>query len=198
MSMVLRAGDVLRATRADYWQRVVGDVVGETIGPFYMSTGDGFEAPDRLLVGEVGVVRLGELSATKPGGADRRPRHIRLMDTDVCMIDVQGRGHGVIEQDGQRLVNIGFVAALGTLIVTGVGLTTVKNPPGFRLAPPSAPLRHVPAHHPRHGTRPPGDRPAPRVPRRLALMHLGGRTPERTARRLWPESALSRSARTGR
>jgi len=99
---------------------------------------------------------------------------------------------------GQRLVNIGFVAALGTLIVTGVGLTTVKTGPDFvwllrvhRYATYALTIL-VTAHVLLAIGLLPGYRGAWRS------MHLGGRTPERTARRLWPESVLSRSGKTGR
>jgi len=95
------------------------------------------------------------------------------------------RGHF---DPGQRLVNIAFVAALGTLVATGIALTTVHGGPSF--------VWLVRSH--RYATYAftalagahifialgvlPGYRGAWRS------MHLGGRTPAATARRLWPES----------
>ncbi|MGH9049280.1 MAG: cytochrome b/b6 domain-containing protein [Acidimicrobiia bacterium] len=104
------------------------------------------------------------------------------------------RGHF---DPGQRLANIGFVATLGTLVVTGIGLTTVKTGPSFvwfhrvhRYAT-YALIILVAGHILVAAGVLPGYRGAWRS------MHLGGRTPQATARRLWPESELSRSGRPG-
>jgi cytochrome b subunit of formate dehydrogenase len=89
---------------------------------------------------------------------------------------------------GQRVANIAFVATFGMLIVTGIGLTTVHGGPQFVVL----------ARLHRGGTYVlttlvvahifvalgilPGYRGA------WHAMHLGGRTPISTARRLWPRS----------
>ena len=105
------------------------------------------------------------------------------------------RGHF---DPGQRIANIGFVVTLGTLIVTGVGLTTVKTGPEFvwlvrvhRYAT-YALIILVAGHVLLAVGVLPGYRGAWRS------MHLGGRTPQATARRLWPESTINRSARRDR
>jgi hypothetical protein len=76
MSVVLRTGDV--------------------------RTGDGNEVPDQVRATELGAVRVGELSASRPGGADRRRRHIRMLDADLCKVDVVAQGEVVVEQDGRQ------------------------------------------------------------------------------------------------
>jgi len=105
------------------------------------------------------------------------------------------RGHF---DPGQRIANVGFVASLGTLIVTGIGLTMVKTGPRFvwflrvhRVATYVL-IVLVAGHVLLALGLLPGYRGAWRS------MHLGGRTPPATARRLWPESALNRSGRRGR
>lgn len=96
------------------------------------------------------------------------------------------RGHF---DPGQRLANIAFVATLGTLVGSGIGLTNVHGGPAF--------VWLVRAH--RHATFAltllvvghvllavgllPGYRGAWRS------MHLGGRIPATTVRRLWPRTA---------
>ena len=93
------------------------------------------------------------------------------------------RGHF---DPGQRLANIGFVATLGTLIVTGIGLTTVHGGPRFVLlaqlhrGATYALTALVLAHLLLAAGVLPGYRGAWRA------MHLRGRTPVPTAQRLWP------------
>lgn len=58
--------------------------------------------PDQVRVADLGAVRVGELSASRPGGADRRRRHIQAMDADLCKVDVVARGEVVLEQDGRQ------------------------------------------------------------------------------------------------
>lgn len=93
------------------------------------------------------------------------------------------RGHF---DPGQRLANVAFLATLGTLVATGIGLTTLHGGPAF--------VWLVRIH--RWGTVAltvlvaghvlvasgilPGYRGAWRA------MHRGGRVPAATARRLWP------------
>jgi len=98
MSVVLRTGDVPVRARAEY----VHEVVGAARGPLDVRTGDGNEVPDQVRATELGAVRVGELSASRPGGADRRRRHIRMLDADLCKVDVVAQGEVVVEQDGRQ------------------------------------------------------------------------------------------------
>ena len=112
-----------------------------------------------------------------------------------------GRHRGHFDP-GQRLANIAFVATLGTLIGTGVGLTTVHGGPTFvwlhqvhRGATYVLAVLVV-AHVVVASGILPGYREAWRA------MHLGGRVPAATARRLWPETQSpdtrgDRAPRTG-
>ena len=80
---------------------------------------------------------------------------------------------------GQRIANIAFVATLGTLIGTGIGLTTVHGP-DLRVAGPRPPPRHLRAG--RAGRRPCAGRH--RCPAGLpggVADALGGRVPAATA-----------------
>jgi len=94
------------------------------------------------------------------------------------------RGHF---DPGQRIANLAFVATLGTLIGTGIGLTTVHGGPTFvwldhahRVA--TAVLAVLVTGHVLVAL---GLLPGYRGVWRA--MHLGGRVPEATVRRLWPE-----------
>jgi AraC-like DNA-binding protein len=98
MSVVLRTGDVPAAARSEYVQ----EVVGAALGPLDVRVGDGNEVPDQVRATELGAIRVGELSASRPGGADRRRRHVRLLDADLCKVDVVDRGEVVVEQDGRQ------------------------------------------------------------------------------------------------
>lgn len=98
MSMLLRTGDVPVRARAEY----VHEVVGAVLGPLDVRAGDGNEVPDQVRTAELGALRVGELSASRPGGADRRRRHIRLLDADLCKVDVVVQGEVVVEQDGRQ------------------------------------------------------------------------------------------------
>jgi AraC-like DNA-binding protein len=98
MSVVYKSDDLPVASRADYWQHIVGD----TVVPLELRIGAGLDVQDRLLVGDMGPVRVAELVASKPGGARRTARLIRRSDPDLCKIDVNVHGQGVIEQDGRQ------------------------------------------------------------------------------------------------
>jgi hypothetical protein len=98
MTVVLRADDVPAAARCEY----VHEVVSAAFGPLDVRSGDGSEPPDQVRAADLGVVRVGELSASRPGGADRRRRHIQMMDDDLCKVDVVARGEVVVEQDGRQ------------------------------------------------------------------------------------------------
>lgn len=67
-----------------------------------MREGDGNALPDQVRAADLGAVRVGELSASRPGGADRTRRHIQVMDADLCKVDVVAQGEFVIEQDGRQ------------------------------------------------------------------------------------------------
>ena len=97
MTVVLRADDV-PAARRDY----VHEVVSAAFGPLDVRSGDGDEPPDQVRAADLGGVWVGELSASRPGGADRRRRHIQLMDADLCKVDVVARGEVVVDQDGRQ------------------------------------------------------------------------------------------------
>ena len=98
MTVLLRADDVPVVDRAEY----VHDVLGAALGPLDVRTGDGFEVPDQVRAANLGAVRVGELSASRPGGADRTRRHIRAMDADLCKVDVVAGGEVLLEQDGRQ------------------------------------------------------------------------------------------------
>jgi AraC-like DNA-binding protein len=98
MTVMLRTGDVPVRARAEY----VHEVVGAVLGPLDVRVGDGNEVPDQVRAAELGAIRVGELSAARPGGADRRRRHIRMLDDDLCKVDVVAQGEVVVEQDGRQ------------------------------------------------------------------------------------------------
>jgi AraC-like DNA-binding protein len=98
MSVLVRAADVPDVSRAEYFR----DAVRAAFGPLDMRAGDGNELPDQVRAAELGAIRVGELSASRPGGADRTRRHIQLMDADICKVDVVAQGEVVIEQLGRQ------------------------------------------------------------------------------------------------
>lgn len=98
MIVLVRAADVPAASRAEY----VREAVRAAVGALDIRTGDGQELPDQVRVAELGAIRVGELSASKPGGANRTRRHVRLMDADVCKVDVVAQGEVELEQAGGR------------------------------------------------------------------------------------------------
>jgi formate dehydrogenase subunit gamma len=93
---------------------------------------------------------------------------------------------------GQRIANVAFVVTLGTLVVTGVGLTTIHGGPRFVVLD----RVHVLATYALtvlvagHVLMAVGVLPGYRGAWRS--MHLGGRTPRATAARLWPRSVTRR------
>ena len=98
MTVVLRATDVPVPSRMEYWRHVLDG----TLGPLEVRQPGGLDVRDQLRLGEAGVVRVGELSTGRPGGASRTGRHIRRSDLDVCKVDVLARGRGVVQQDGRE------------------------------------------------------------------------------------------------
>jgi formate dehydrogenase subunit gamma len=95
-------------------------------------------------------------------------------------------GHRGRFDPGQRVANVGFVVAFAALIVSGIGLTTVKGGPSFvwylrvhRVATYGLTVLVV-VHLVMALGLLPGYRGVWRG------MHFGGRTPMATVRRLWP------------
>ena len=65
-------------------------------------SGPGNEVPDQVRAANLGALVVAELSASRPGGADRRRRHLQATDADLCKIDLVTRGEVVVEQDGRQ------------------------------------------------------------------------------------------------
>jgi AraC-like DNA-binding protein len=93
MSTVFRASDEHAASREERWRHVLGESVGEL---------ETHGVPDRFVAGEIGALRIGELSASEAGGGKRTAAHVRRSDPDVCKIDVLAGGNGVVEQGGRE------------------------------------------------------------------------------------------------
>ena len=93
MSIVFRASDEPAVSREESWRHVLGETVGalETRG-----------IPDRFVAGEIGALRIGDLSSREDGGARRTSAHMRSSDPDVCKIDVLASGQCVVEQGGRE------------------------------------------------------------------------------------------------
>jgi AraC-like DNA-binding protein len=98
VTVTFRAAAEPLRSRRDYWQYVVSEAMGPLDVQIAGDIGDG----DRLVVGDLGAVRVGVLDAARPGGASRRSRHLRTSDPDLCKIDIVAAGHGVVEQDGRE------------------------------------------------------------------------------------------------
>ena len=94
-----RADTAPESSRTEYWL----DVIGRTFGGIHLDMPGGFEAGDRLRVGEFGAVRVAELSISKASAAERNRRHIARSDTDLFKIDVQVRGPLVVEHNGREV-----------------------------------------------------------------------------------------------
>jgi AraC-like DNA-binding protein len=90
MSIEFRADR--RPAAAEEWLQLIG----QTVGPL-----ESRDVPDRFVGGEVGHLRVGELTATGPGRATRGAAHVRRSETDMYKIDVLAWGRGRIEQDGR-------------------------------------------------------------------------------------------------
>jgi AraC-like DNA-binding protein len=98
MSVVFQADDQPVASRPEYWQEVVGDV----LCPLELRISSPQHVPDRLVVGEAGPVAVAELTARLPGGAIRTRTHVSRSHADLCKIDVLAGGRGAVEQDGRQ------------------------------------------------------------------------------------------------
>lgn len=118
MSVLLRTRDVPAHARAEF----VREVVAAALGPLDVRTGDGNEVPDQVRAADLGAIRVGELSASRPGGADRRRRHVRLLDADLCKVDVVAQGEVVVEQDGRQERSSGGPPSRTRTLVAGSSL----------------------------------------------------------------------------
>jgi AraC-like DNA-binding protein len=99
-AVAFNAADEPATSRRDYWQHVVGTAMG----PVDLRVAGTVDVHDRLVLGELGAVRVGVLSAAQPGGASRAAKHIRDSDPDFCKIDILVHGHGMVAQDGREAV----------------------------------------------------------------------------------------------
>ena len=72
-------------------------MLGETVGALETRG-----IPDRFVAGEIGALRIGELTSRQDGGAKRTSAHMRSSDPDVCKIDVLASGQCVVEQGGRE------------------------------------------------------------------------------------------------
>lgn len=95
MSAVFRALDVPASHRADYWRHVID----RQWAPIDYRL-DGPPGPDdALVVGELGAVRVADLS-TRRGHVRRTERHVRqAAGPDRCMLIAQLHGPEFVEQD---------------------------------------------------------------------------------------------------
>jgi AraC-like DNA-binding protein len=94
MTVVHTADHVPRAERAEFWRHVID----ETLVPM-----EPVDVPDRIVAGGVGAIRVGDMSASRPGGARRTAANIRRSDPGLYKIDVLAGGRGVIEQGGREV-----------------------------------------------------------------------------------------------
>src|SRR5213080_3808597 len=98
MRTTYRAADVPATSRKDYWNHVTVTVLGQID---LRVIGD-VDVRDQLVVGEIGVVRVGMLSPHQPGGARLTGKSVRDQDGDFCQIDILARGEGVVAQNGRE------------------------------------------------------------------------------------------------
>lgn len=98
MSVLVRATDVPVASRTEYLHEGLRAV----LGPLDIRTDEGSELPDQVRAAHLGALHVGELWASRPGGADRTRRHSQLMGADLVKVDVVARGEVEIEQDGRQ------------------------------------------------------------------------------------------------
>jgi AraC-like DNA-binding protein len=97
MSTLVTASDVPVAARRDHWLHTLD----EAIGPLDLRT-ERLDSRDWLRCGQLGAVRVVQLSGSSAGVARLTPSGVRRADPDVCKVDVLARGHGVVEQDGRQ------------------------------------------------------------------------------------------------
>ena len=98
MSVLVRATDVSVASRPEYLHEGLRAV----LGPLNIRTDEGNELPDQVRAADLGALHVGELWASRPGGANRTRHHIQRMEADLVKVDVVVQGEVDIEQDGRQ------------------------------------------------------------------------------------------------
>jgi AraC-like DNA-binding protein len=98
MSVLVRATDVSVASRPEYLHEGLRAV----LGPLNIRTDEGNELPDQVRAADLGALHVGELWASRPGGANRTRHHIQRMEADLVKVDVVAQGEVDIEQDGRQ------------------------------------------------------------------------------------------------
>lgn len=98
MSVLVRATDVSVASRPEYLHEGLRAV----LGPLNIRTDEGNELPDQVRAADLGALHIGELWASRPGGANRTRHHIQRMEADLVKVDVVAQGEVDIEQDGRQ------------------------------------------------------------------------------------------------
>jgi AraC-like DNA-binding protein len=98
MSVLVRATDVPVASRPEYLHEGLRAV----LGPLNIRTDEGNELPDQVRAADLGALHVGELWASRPGGANRTRHHIQRMEADLVKVDVVAQGEVDIEQDGRQ------------------------------------------------------------------------------------------------
>ena len=98
MSVLVRATDVSVASRPEYLHEGLRAV----LGPLNIRTDEGNELPDQVRAADLGALHIGELWASRPGGANRTRHHIQRMEADLVKVDVVAQGEVGIEQDGRQ------------------------------------------------------------------------------------------------
>jgi AraC-like DNA-binding protein len=98
MSVLVRATDVPVASRPEYLHEGLRAV----LGPLNIRTDEGNELPDQVRAADLGALHIGELWASRPGGANRTRHHIQRMEADLVKVDVVAQGEVDIEQDGRQ------------------------------------------------------------------------------------------------
>jgi AraC-like DNA-binding protein len=97
MTVVFRADEEPVASRVERLRHVVGDTIAPIdVRPAVAAA----EIRDRISMQEVGAIRVIATTLT-PATAARTPALIRRSDPELCKIDVIGRGHMLVEQDGR-------------------------------------------------------------------------------------------------
>lgn len=95
---MFRATDEPVRTRLEYWRHVLGG----TLGPLELQAPEDPDFRDQLVAGQLGALRVGDISVHQPGVAHRTARHVRREPQDVWYVGVQTRGRAVVEQGGRQ------------------------------------------------------------------------------------------------
>lgn len=98
MSVVFRATDEPVRTRLDYWRHVLAG----TMGALDLQAPDDPDFRDRLVVGRLGALHVGDLSVHQPGVGHRTAGHVRREPQDLWYLGIQTGGHAVLEQGGRQ------------------------------------------------------------------------------------------------